>query len=255
MGAAAKTRRNVLVIDDDAIMRELLSAVLSMEGHAVQLTSSGDEAVAWLAERSEEIDIILADLHMPGLQGAGLVERLKQERAPSTLLIGMSGTAFNPVEAVLFEAFLQKPFEIDEFVRAVETASRARNAEGGAVKPPAEPARVIHAAGAQAPVLDEAIYARLATILAPAQLQELYRVTVEDVLRRVEAMREAVERGDLRQCRSEAHAIKGGCGMVGAAELSALAAAVEAGTPAESPPFADFADACTRLQGMLDARF
>jgi HPt (histidine-containing phosphotransfer) domain-containing protein len=82
----------------------------------------------------------------------------------------------------------------------------------------------------------------------------LYRITLEDVKQRLERMRVAAESGDMEQYRAEAHAIKGGCGMVGAGELSSLAAAAEGGSEVGNIAFAEFDDACGRLQGMLDAR-
>ena len=80
-------------------------------------------------------------------------------------------------------------------------------------------------------------------------------MTLTDVRRRVDLMRTALDSGNLREYRAEAHAIKGGCGMVGALELSRIAAAVETGSAKDTLPFADFVAACTRLQRMLDPRF
>jgi CheY-like chemotaxis protein/HPt (histidine-containing phosphotransfer) domain-containing protein len=244
--------RTLLVIDDDAIMREILSAVLAMEGYTVHLAESGEEALAFLSDARAKIDVILADLHMPGVQGAELAARLEAARAPGTLLIGMSGSRPSVEEVGLYGAFLDKPFAVTEFTQAVRAAAgeTLSNALAEASGP-----------GGTA-VLDETIYARLAAMLAPAQLRELYRITIADVLRRIEIMREALKCADIEACRREAHSIKGGCGMVGATELSALATAVETGSAVDNllfaengPPFADFAAACARLQGMLDARF
>jgi len=249
-------RRSLLVIDDDAIMREILSTVLAMEGYTVHLAESGDEALAFLSEARAGIDIILADLHMPGVQGAELAARLETARAPGTLLIGMSGSRPSVEEVGLYGAFLDKPFAVEQFTQAVNDAAAGEN-------PPAAPTAPTKAADpGETAVLDETIYTRLAAMLPPTQLRELYRITVADVLRRVEIMHAAINAGDFEACRREAHSIKGGCGMVGAIELSALAAAVESGSgpgnlpfTENGPPFPDFDAACDRLQGMLDARF
>jgi HPt (histidine-containing phosphotransfer) domain-containing protein len=92
-------------------------------------------------------------------------------------------------------------------------------------------------------------------MLPPQQLRELYQLTIDDVQQRLERMAAALAQGNFAECRAEAHAIKGSCGMVGAAELNALAAQMEAAPEAGKPPLADFAAACTRLQRMLDQRF
>jgi CheY-like chemotaxis protein len=239
----------VLVVDDDVVIHELLRVVLDVEGYEVLLAGSCDEALALLAREGAAIDVVLMDLHIPGVKSAELARLLNAGRARETLLIGMSGSRLPPAEAELFGAFLQKPFSGEDFTEAVK---RARAGGVGATENPET-----EDAGGR-PVLDEEIYRRLAAMLPAAQLRELYRITVDDVRRRVDLMRAAQERGDMQAYRSEAHAIKGGCGMVGASELSSLAAAAERSTEGSSksdnPALADFDDACTRLQVMLDGR-
>jgi CheY-like chemotaxis protein/HPt (histidine-containing phosphotransfer) domain-containing protein len=250
MHAIGTTYRKVLVVDDDAIMRELLTALLGIEGYEVQTAESGEEALKLLASGAE-LDIILADLHMPGLHGPELVERLNRARPWNTLLIAMSGSKLKNEHAGLFGAFLQKPFTVEDFVQAIETA-KGQTAAAEASGEKASPAT-------PSSVLDDDIFGRMAAMLPAAQLKELYKITIDDVLRRVRLMRAGLENGDHAAIRAEAHAIKGGCGMVGARELSSLATEVEAGTGEGSqkgnPPFADFDAACSRLQVMLDARF
>jgi len=241
--------RNVLVIDDDVILREILLAILTAEGYSVHLASSGEEALEFLAGGSPLMDILLLDLHMPGLHGLHLVRQLNSARAPGTLLLGMSASALDPFDAPLFDAFLRKPFGVPEFNHAI------RLAEAAAASPSPTPVILPAIPPPATDVLDETIYDRLAAILPPAQLRELYAMTLTDVRRRVDLMRTALDSGNLREYRAEAHAIKGGCGMVGALELSRIAAAVETGSAKDTLPFADFVAACTRLQRMLDPRF
>jgi len=239
--------RHVLVVDDDVIVRELLTAILEIEGYEVQVAESGDASLALLAGGTE-VDVILVDLHMPGVHGAELAGRLNAARAAETLLIGMSGSKPKAEEARLFGAFLEKPFTARDFTAAVEVAkARVGTAPTGG--------NVEATTAGEPAVLDEGIFERLAAMLPQAQLRELYRITIEDVLRRVGLMRKSLQLGKQEETRREAHAIKGGCGMVGACELSRLAAEIEGGSDPGNPPFADFDAACERLQGMLDARF
>jgi HPt (histidine-containing phosphotransfer) domain-containing protein len=85
-------------------------------------------------------------------------------------------------------------------------------------------------------------------------LHELYRVTIDDVLTRAARMEVSLDDGDVATARREAHAVKGACGMVGAAELYALAAAAEAGAEVGRMLVAQFAPACERLKRMLDEK-
>jgi CheY-like chemotaxis protein len=244
MSDSGTSRGTVLVVDDDAMMREVLDAILGAEGYAVRLAMSGDEALALLAEDAGGIDFVLTDMHMPGVQGAALAERLREMIAPETLLIGMSGSEPNAEERQVFRAFLEKPFSVEAFAKAIR---KARSAVDG---PESGKIQVAH----ETVVLDEAIFGKLEAMIPAAQLRELYRITLVDVKQRLERMRQAAQSGDIAEYRAEAHAIKGGCGMVGAGELSSLAAAAEGGSEVRNIAFAEFDDACSRLQGMLNAR-
>ena len=241
---------HILVIDDDPVMRELLEAVLGFAGHAVECLDSGEKAVAKLESCGTEPDVVLTDLHMPGLQGHALAERLLALRRPGTVLVGMSGSFPSDDEKRLLDHFLQKPFTTEQLDVAVERA-RARQSSGGAASQgAAEGAPDGRAAG----VLNESVFVRLADTVPAPQLRELYMLTLDDVQARVEAMIAAARAGDVATVRREAHAIKGGCGMVGAAELYNLASTTEEGTDTDMMPLTDFGPACERLKRMLDER-
>lgn len=243
----------VLVVDDDPVMREVLHALLSMEGHEVQTASSGDEALTMLIEADEPPDVVLTDLHMPGLEGRELAERLLAARPAGTLLIGMSGSRPTSFEIDAFDAFLHKPFQTSGFTDAVNKAEARRNRpEKSAGSEAAGVARAV--ATSTAGVLDERIFTSLAMTLPTSQLRELYDLTLRDVRERLEKMQASRIAGDMDQVRREAHAIKGACGMVGAAELRELATKVEGGSAGSTPILADFPAACDRLRRMLDTR-
>ena len=238
----------ILVIDDDPVMRELLEAVLGFAGFAVESVDSGELAVETLEEAAVRPDVVLTDLHMPGLQGHALAQRLLELRAPGTLLVGMSGSYPSEEETRLLDFFLQKPFTPEQFADALDRArERQSNGEG---------TRSRRGGGTEdgPGVLNESVFARLAETVPAAQLRELYDLTLEDVQSRVQAMIAAAEAGDVAAIRRQAHAVKGGCGMVGAAELYHLAAVTEEGTAADTMPLGDFLPACARLKRMLDER-
>lgn len=238
----------ILVIDDDPVMRELLEALLGLAGHAVTTAESGEEALEHLAR--ERVDVVLTDMHMRGLHGEELARALKRVRTPGMLLIGMSGSSPTRAEMQVLDYFLQKPFTPEQFLAALDTA-RAEQPRGEA----ASAVRVEGDGAGSRPVLDDNVFARLAASIPATQLRELYDLTLEDVGSRLERMQASLEQGDLATVRSEAHAIKGSCGMVGATELYALAASAERGTDAGTLPLADFPAACERLKRMLNGRF
>jgi CheY-like chemotaxis protein len=244
----------VLVIEDDMVVRELLEALLPIEGHAVTSAENGLDGVALLQRASEDIDVVLCDLHLPDLRADELGSRLLAARAPSTLLVAMSATPMTPQDIPAFDAFLLKPFQLGDLTAVVADVRQKMSASGSEAASGPESLEAEAADEGAPPPLDSAIFATLSATLPASQLLELYAMTVQDVTQRVERMGAAIAVGDYEQYRREAHAIKGGCGMVGAVELRELASQAEGGAPESTPAQEDFLQACARLRRMLNVR-
>ncbi|MDE1160551.1 MAG: response regulator [Acidobacteriaceae bacterium] len=234
----------ILVIDDDPVMRELLEALLGIAGYLVETVSSGEGALLRMDEGTA-FEAILTDLHMPGIQGRELAARLLAVRPKGMVLLGMSGSFPTESEKELLDVFLQKPFTVEEFQAALESARQQLVAS---LRTPVERT-------SSAVVLDEAVFARLLATLPADALRSVYRLTLDDVRERLVRMDVAVATGDRAALHREAHSIKGGCGMVGAAELYQLAATTEEGTASDTSAIAEFAAACQRLERILDEKF
>jgi CheY-like chemotaxis protein/HPt (histidine-containing phosphotransfer) domain-containing protein len=241
----------VLVVDDDVIMGELLSALMTVEGYRVTRAGSGEEALSHLQKAGEKPDVILCDIHMPGMQGGELATALLAARVDGTLpantsLLAMSGSAPRDEDARSFDGFLRKPFTIADFAEAVANA-QAQQPQSAA------PNGDEFSAKERRP-LDEKIFGQLRSKIGRESLRQLYEMTLDDVRARVGRIATAARSGDQPTVRHEAHTIKGSCGMVGALELQALAAATEGGSPVDTSALADFDSACQRLQRMLNER-
>jgi CheY-like chemotaxis protein len=111
--------RHILVVEDDAGIRDSLAELLELEGFGVTSARDGLEGLSRLRERRP--DLILLDLFMPGLDGTQFVERLRADTAnsdiPVVLMTGLGpecGRAPTRVQAVL-----PKPFELDELLAVV----------------------------------------------------------------------------------------------------------------------------------------
>jgi class 3 adenylate cyclase len=105
---------HILVVDDDALNRRLLTATLAREGHRTSSATDGDEALA--AVRDETPDVVLLDLEMPGLDGLGVLEHLKADDALRHLpVIMISGVEDDERVVRCLEMgaddFLPKPFD------------------------------------------------------------------------------------------------------------------------------------------------
>lgn len=75
----------ILVVDDDPLVRQLLNAVLSMEGWSVELACSGEEGLA--ACRASPPDVVTLDYSMPTMSGLQVAERLLDDRFASPIIV------------------------------------------------------------------------------------------------------------------------------------------------------------------------
>jgi DNA-binding NtrC family response regulator len=118
-----KEDAKILVVDDEAVMRNLLLKILEQEGYQIVLTSSYNEAMAELEK--ENFELILADVKMPGKTGFDLLKEVKQ-RWPQTGVIMMTGygDAYTVKEALMMGAdeYITKPFKSHEISLIIERA-------------------------------------------------------------------------------------------------------------------------------------
>ena len=125
---AAPTR--VLVVDDDAAVRDVISTLLGEEGYVTSTATNAEEAVA--ACREQEFQLVLSDMKMPGRDGLWLLERVRNE-FPNTAVIMLTG--FGDTELAVdclrrgAADYLLKPPKIGELVRAIERALARRRLE------------------------------------------------------------------------------------------------------------------------------
>ncbi len=118
----------ILIVDDEVSMREFLSILLEREGYLPRAAADAEDALKLL--ESEEFALIISDVNMPGLNGIGLLERVKK-LSPETavLLITAFSTAEQAVEAMKLGAYdyIAKPFKVEEIKVLVRNALEKRS--------------------------------------------------------------------------------------------------------------------------------
>ena len=126
--AQTTSRANILVVDDDAATRELLSEVLGEQGYHVITYSSGEEALE--VGKQEGFDIIISDIKLgPSLTGLDVLKAYKSIQPESeVILITAFGSMETAIEALKGGAFdyLSKPFKIEELLVQVTRALENR---------------------------------------------------------------------------------------------------------------------------------
>jgi CheY-like chemotaxis protein/HPt (histidine-containing phosphotransfer) domain-containing protein len=235
--------RRMVLIDDDDLSREVLELIAADAGFEARSFESGEAALEHLeaAADSGKPAVVLSDLQMPGITGSALAEKLRAVRGPGTLLLAMSGSAVAEEKLAGFDGFLLKPFSAEELAAACER-------KASSAKALAEPQSSVA-------VLNEAVYENFARSMPAAQVAGLYKMCIDDAYKRLRTMRGAMAARDDAGYRRAAHALKGGCGMVGAVELALLAAEMETHgleNVYDETPIARFVAASERLERMLE---
>ncbi|HET7104116.1 MAG TPA: sigma-54 dependent transcriptional regulator [Terracidiphilus sp.] len=121
---------SILVIDDEAGIRESLEVLLALEGYAVSTALDAEQGLRTL--ELENFDLVLLDLALPGQSGLELLPRIK-ERQPETpvIMITAYGTVDNVVEAIRAgaENFVQKPWDNEKLMADIRSAIARHRAE------------------------------------------------------------------------------------------------------------------------------
>ncbi len=120
----------VLIIDDEAEIRESLQTLLELEGYDVEAAGSGEEGLARVEDRP--FDLVLLDLALPDRNGMEVLANLRAHDAQlCIIMITAYGTVENAVKAMQFGAsnFIQKPWDNEKLLADVRAAVAWRRAE------------------------------------------------------------------------------------------------------------------------------
>jgi len=122
-------KSKILVVDDDADTRDLLTEVLEADGYEVVAASGAQEALA--AGKAGHFDVILSDIRLgPELNGLDVLRAFKSIQQDSEVILitafGSMETAIEAVKAGAFD-YLSKPFKIDDVLNRVQRALENRN--------------------------------------------------------------------------------------------------------------------------------
>src|ERR1700722_16386490 len=121
--AGAATRPRVLVVDDEASIRDLLAKTLALAEYDVDVASDGRSALERM--RLYPYDLLIADLKMPGMDGLTVIREAKRYKAdlPVIIITGFS-TESSAIDAVNLgvAGYLTKPFRVPQVLAAAAKA-------------------------------------------------------------------------------------------------------------------------------------
>ena len=123
------SQRRILLVDDDQALADSVAVVLESRGYDVIHARDGTEGVE--IANKEDIDVILTDFRMPGMEGMDLLKSLRQSKSNVPIILatafGTTNLAINATKHGAFE-YLTKPFEMPELLDCIDRALQANDA-------------------------------------------------------------------------------------------------------------------------------
>ncbi|MFC1928369.1 PAS domain S-box protein [Chloroflexota bacterium] len=117
------SRARILLVDDDPIIQEYITTVLTEEGHEVEIVDKGDDAIRKLG--SEDYGAILLDVKLPGMSGIEIYEQLQKSSKPLTSkVIFITGDVMNLDTMVYIKSsqtsYIAKPFDAEKLIEEID---------------------------------------------------------------------------------------------------------------------------------------
>ena len=124
---------NILVADDEALMRGLLTSFLTNEcNHKVIKSQDGKEALREFKLHADDIDIVFLDIEMPKMDGLETLEKIRAIN-PDAYVVILSGAGYmeNVKKAIAagVNGFIVKPYNNNKILEAIENYKRARDGQ------------------------------------------------------------------------------------------------------------------------------
>jgi signal transduction histidine kinase/CheY-like chemotaxis protein/HPt (histidine-containing phosphotransfer) domain-containing protein len=220
LAAPAVTPLRILLAEDNPVNREVALGLLKRHGHSVTVVTDGANAVA--AARPGGFDVILMDVHMPGMDGIEASRAVRGFSGPAgrVPIVALSASVLKEEIDVCFEAgmdeFLPKPIDPAALARVLARLATSQ----------AAPAALAPVAVTQT-LLDEGYLRALVDALGASHVAALATALPEEMdphRRRLTPLAPGI---DVTTLRAPAHALKGVAANLGLTALAALAGAVE----------------------------
>ena len=109
----------LLVIDDEDVLRQLLSRVLTLHGYRVITAANGEEGLKLFKEHRDAITLVILDVIMPGMGGKQCMKLILSEKPVAKILLTSGFPEKNNVEKEGAAGFIEKPFDFGDILRVI----------------------------------------------------------------------------------------------------------------------------------------
>ena len=116
----------ILIVDDDCVLRVVLADGIRRAGYRTSEAESGEQALELIARQQLQLDLVLIDVHLPGMSGIDLAYRLREDvRVPFLFLSGDSDTELVKLAADYGAlGYMVKPLKFEQIGPGIESALR-----------------------------------------------------------------------------------------------------------------------------------
>jgi len=122
--------QHILIVDDDPAIRNVVADILEMSDYSVRMATNGIEALQEL--RAYPPAVVLLDLMMPVMDGWEFLRQIKHNAIQVPVAVmSAARDAGNVSDELGAQAFLPKPFELDDVLLVVDRLARTRHRFGG----------------------------------------------------------------------------------------------------------------------------
>lgn len=117
-------KKRILVVEDNEMNMQLVEFLLDEGGYAILKAASGEEAMA-VARSDEKVDLILMDIHLPGVDGLSVVRELKRDpRTGAIPILALTAHAMRGDKDRFLQAgcdgYISKPIDVKTFLASIE---------------------------------------------------------------------------------------------------------------------------------------
>jgi len=131
---AEREKKSILVVDDESVVRDLISGFLTKLGYEVHLAANGPGALALFPEISPPPKVVITDVVMPGMDGPTMVTEMRKSHPELCVLFVSSYSSKKLSMSELTKptnGYLSKPFSFRGFAAAVKKLSKAHECSEG----------------------------------------------------------------------------------------------------------------------------
>ncbi|MHC8299776.1 ATP-binding protein [Pseudomonas sp. ZS1P83] len=211
--AVVESALKVLVVEDVALNREVVQGLLQRDGHQVWLAEEGEQALVQCAVQT--FDLILLDVHLPGISGVELCKQIRLNDGPNrqTRIFALTASVQPSLVRGYLDAgmdgVLAKPLILDNLRQALAGQT-----------PDREPAPDDN-------VMDWPLLQTHRSLLGEQKVQGLLSMLRDSILQHRESLREATEAEDCTEVAHLAHRLAGSCDSLGFRALAAVLRTLE----------------------------